>query len=278
MRLAVLWLVAASPSWCGQAPSRDQLLEALNHAAETFARTAPGLGARELLSQRGRRMSFIKGKSELRDQFVLADDFEKHEVDSAWHLTESGALHEVREIRLIDAAPPDAGEVRHTLTLGGNAPETKILLEDLEHGRLEGAATDFVPILLLFETARQPNYEFGPPGRHKLGKTAAWVLHYRQIAGDDTFTEFRDRSEVRRPAEGEIWFRQSDLLPVRVTMAIEEVLSVRYILLNEARVDYTPSPFGLAPAIVLHRQYLNRDLVTENRFRYTDLTGRPIQP
>lgn len=274
---AFIWFLGVAPLWSQQLPSREDLLEALSNASATFARTGPGLGAREFLSQRGRRLEILPGKTEARNQVKLPADFSKHEVESAWSLAGTGSLHEVREIKSIDSAPPSA-EVRHAMTLDGRSDVTKVLLEDLEHGKLEGAATDFVPLLLLFGTAKQSKFEFRAAGRKKLDGVPMWVLRYRQTGGDDVFTEFRDRSEEHHPAEGEIWFRKEDLLPVRVTMAVEEVLSVHYILRNEAEVNYTPSPFGLAPATVVHRQYLNRDLVIENRFRYTDLTGRPIHP
>ena len=39
-----------------------------------------------------------------------------------------------------------------------------------------------------------------------------------------------------------------------------------YILRNEAEVNYTPTRFGLAPSTVIHRQFLNQDLLVENRF------------
>jgi hypothetical protein len=127
--------------------------------------------------------------------------------------------------------------------------------------------------MLLFTEARQANYTFSYAGLNKIDAQPTLVLRYKQVAGDQAFTEFRDRSEKRHPVEGDIWFRQSDLLPLRITLIAEEVLSVRYILRNEAEVNYTPTKFGLVPAIVIHRQFLNRDLLVENKFSYSDYTG-----
>jgi hypothetical protein len=58
----------------------------------------------------------------------------------------------------------------------------------------------------------------------------------------------------------------------------QEKLTSKYTLRNEAEIDYQPTPYGMAPATVLHRQLLNRDLLVENRFRYTDYHGRTFLP
>jgi hypothetical protein len=269
------------PLWAQGAPSKVELLEALGNAAATFSRTAPGLGATELLVQRGRVASVdvLKGSTrEIKKMEVhLPEQFVSHQVSSSWSLSAKGPLHEVRTIRTMDYTPVDlAHAARHALTLGLQAPDDdtkKKLLEDLEGGTLQGAVADFVPILLLFNEARQADYTFSYAGRNKIDAEPMLVIRYKQVAGAQAFTEFRDRSEKRHPAEGDIWFRQSDLLPLRITLSAEEVLSVRYILRNEAEVDYTPTKFGLVPATVIHRQLLNEDLLVENKFSYSDYTG-----
>jgi hypothetical protein len=43
-------------------------------------------------------------------------------------------------------------------------------------------------------------------------------------------------------------------------------------------VIYCPTPFGLAPSTVLHRQYLNEDLLVENSFRYSAYNGKAWLP
>ena len=267
--------------WAQGAASKVELLEALGNAAATFSRTAPGVGATELLVQRGRVASVdvLKGSTrEIKKMEVhLPEQFVSHQVSSSWSLSAKGPIHEVRTIRTMDFTPVDlAHAARHALTLGLQAPDDdtkKKLLEDLEGGTLQGAVADFVPILLLFTEARQADYTFSYAGRNKIDAEPMLVIRYKQVAGAQAFTEFRDRSEKRHPAEGDIWFRQSDLLPLRITLSAEEVLSVRYILRNEAEVDYTPTKFGLAPATVIHRQLLNEDLLVENKFSYSDYTG-----
>lgn len=274
------------PLWAQGTASKVELLEALGNAAATFSRTAPGLGASELLMQRGRVASVdvLKGSfspasgREIKKMKVrLPEQYASHRVSSAWGLSAAGPIHEVRTIRTVDDNPVEATRAaRHALTLGLQTPDDdtkKRLLEDLEGGTLQGAVADFVPIMLLFTEARQTNYMFSYAGQNKIDAEPMLVLRYKQVAGGEAFTEFRDRSEKRHPAEGDIWFRQSDLLPLRITLSAEEILSVRYILRNEAEVNYTPSKFGLAPATVIHRQFLNRDLLVENKFSYSEYTG-----
>jgi hypothetical protein len=284
MSLCSMWGV---PLWAQGAASRLELLEALGSAAATFSRTAPGLGASELLVQRGRVASVdvLKGSfspasgREIKKMKVrLPEQYASHRVSSAWGLSAAGPIHEVRTIRTLDDNPVEATRAaRHALTLGLQTPDDdtkKKLLEDLEDGTLQGAVADFVPLMLLFTEGRQARITRSVmPGQNKIDGEPMLVLRYKQVAGDEAFTEFRDRSGKRYPAEGDIWFRQSGLLPLRITLSTEEVLSVRYILRNEAEVSYAPRKFGLAPATVIHRQFLNQDLLVENKFTYSDYTG-----
>jgi len=228
----------------------------------------------EVLKGTGRELTKV--------EVSIPEEFNAHTVESAWSLGDTATLHERRVPRRIDdLAVSKTMPARHALTLGLQSPDDDIkksLLEDLEHGQMEGAATDFVPLLLLFTRARQNNYEFRDSGRRKIQGEPMLVLRYRQVAGEDAFTEFRDNSEQRHPAQGEIWFRETDCLPLRITLNSEEALSVKYVLRNEAEVNYTPTRFGLAPATVIHRQFLNRDMLVENVFRYSDYSGRTVSP
>ena len=285
-----------------QAPDQAELLRALANTAATFARTVPYLTATEHLSQHGRRgkMQFAKlvkdrnGKTkELKDVSIeLPEEFQSHEVVSAYSfgsLPGLSGFHEIRKTITVDGDPPEQGEIRHALTLGLQRPDDgkrKELLENLEQNQLQGSVTDFGPMLLLFSESGQRNYRFRTGtlagneriGKDRIGKEQAFVLHYRQTAGPGVVTEFRDREEVLHPAQGRIWFRQSDLLPLRITFEADEIIAPKYILRNEADITYRPTPFGLAPELILHRQFLNQDLLVENRFQYEAYNGRGIDP
>jgi hypothetical protein len=274
----------------GQQPDTVGMLEALARSAATFSRSFPQLTARETLSQKGRRgdMAILKqGRNrEIKNAvFTIPETFETHEVVSEYSFGPTGenqALHEIRNILTLDGQRAmDIAAPRRTLTLGAVSADDetkKSLLENLERGQLQGSAVDFGPLLLLFTEGHQKEYTFKSVGRRFADAEAVLVLRYHQNSGTGALTEFRERSETRHPFEGEIWLRESDLLPRRVTLSAEEVLTPKYILRNEAEIDYRPTPYGLAPESVLHRQYLNQDLLVENQFRYSGYYGTPFIP
>ena len=80
---------------------------------------------------------------------------------------------------------------------------------------------------------------------------------------------FREAGE-RQPASGQIWLRQKDLLPIRITLNTEERTSKKFTIRTDATVDYSPSQFGLALEHVIHRQFLNSALMVENDLHYAD--------
>ncbi len=284
------WFALAAPMFLqAQLPEAAELQLALANASATFARTVPSLTATERLNQHGRRgeMQFGKKtrKNELRDvSFTLPEEFQTHEVVSAYRFgTKPGStgFHEIRAITMIDGKPPVDANPRHAMTLGLQRPDDgakKELLENLEQDRLVGAAADFGPMLLLFTESGQRGYRFKVLGAERLGRDPAYVLGYRQVSGPGAVAEFREREEVLHAAQGKIWFRQSDLLPLRITFEADEVVAPKFILRNEADITYRPTPYGLAPELVLHRQYLNQDLLVENRFTYSAYNGMSIIP
>jgi hypothetical protein len=108
-----------------QEPDTAELLDALARSAAIFARSAPGLTARETLTQRGRRgnMQILKSgrNAELKKiAFTLPDVFQTHEVVSQYSFGQVGdapGFHEVRRIVSLDDEPV-SGEARHALNIG----------------------------------------------------------------------------------------------------------------------------------------------------------------
>ena len=145
--LAIAALVSVVPVLAQAGASKADLLEALGNAAATFARTAPGLSADELLEQRGRIASLQVLKGSARDikklDVQLPSEFVLHRVESSWTLGTASPLHEARTVRTIDSSPVHPShEARHALTLGLQSPDDdskKKTLEQLEGGRLQGA-------------------------------------------------------------------------------------------------------------------------------------------
>ncbi len=295
--LSALLLQAQGPS------GLDEYLEAVAHTAATFATTAPGLTAMETLDQRGRRgfVEILRGKKDQIKKFdvTLPRDLRTHHVVSTYALTEIGenhALHEIRTIITMDGKSlTTADEARHALTIGLQSPDDRTkrkLLEDLDRNQLEGAATDFGQLILMFQKHLQKDYSFALAGEQHIGDEAVAVLGYRQISGVEGLTVFKERTADRQPATGEIWLRRTDLLPLRITMNTEEKLSKKFTIRTEATVDYMPSPFGLVPESVIHKQFLSGEvtkadpasegstdsgLMVENDFHYTDFNHENVR-
>jgi hypothetical protein len=268
----------------------DEYLDAIARTAATFAASAPGLTAEETLDQHGRR-GFVeilrKKKNKARDLDIkLPQDFHNHQVISSYTLTEIGdghVLHEIRTVGTMDGqSPATPGDARHAMTIGLLSADDRTkreLLEDLEHDRLEGAVTDFGQLILLFATHLQKDYAFSLASEQQLGDEPAVVVGYRQISGSQGLTFFEERTEDRQPATGEIWLRRKDLLPLRITLNTEEALSKKSTIRTEATVNYIPSQFGLVPESVVHKQFLNSELMVENDFHYADFRhAHPIIP
>jgi hypothetical protein len=275
---------ALAPPLPAQPPETSELLAALGRSAAIFARSVPSLTARETLAQRGRLGDVQILKKDRKDRlkkiaFTVPEDFQTHDVVSDYSfglVGDPAAFHEVRRVVSVDDMPVTA-RTRHALTLqtaSADDETKKRLLEELEQMQLQGAVVDFGPMLLLFTHAKQGDFEWKAGAPRKLGSGTVFVLKYRQISGATTVTEFREKRETRHSFTGQIWLRESDLVPARITVVTEEDLTPTDTLRNEAEIDYSPTPYGLAPATVLHRQYLNENLLVENRFNYADYHGR----
>jgi hypothetical protein len=257
----------------------SELVEALARSAATFALTAPGLGADETLDQRGRRgfIEVLNGKvptarnSDLR----LPEEFQQHHVVSKYALNEdSSGLHESRSAVAMDGIDAeDSRAIRHAMSMGVSDPRRQSL-EDFEHETLEGAVTDFGQLLLLFTARHLNDYDFS------LAEPDKPVLTYRQKSGNQGVTLFAQRTAERQPIEGQIWFSGDDLVPARITLKTRKVLSKNFAVETEASVEYTPSRFGLVPASVTHRQFLNTSLLVENDLHYANYrhTGPELIP
>src|SRR5580658_392192 len=160
----------------GEDPSvLEDYLEALARSAATFADTAPGLTATEMLDQRGRRgfVEMLRGKKDTARKLdvTLPEDFHTHHVISSYALAQVGeghVLHEIRTIVTMDGKSlTTADAAQHALTIGLQSADDSTkrkLLEDLERNQLEGAATDFGQLILLFNKRHQKDYDFSLSG------------------------------------------------------------------------------------------------------------------
>jgi hypothetical protein len=289
MRRAVLivflaGLVAASalPQEAPDEPiTTDALMEATARAAAIFARSAPGIVARERLEQRGRRGSVaVPGQKnsppDAGAAVQLPSRFRTHVVISDYALGQIGkarAIHEIRSILTIDGRTiSSADEARHALAIGVQSEDDELkhrLLENFERNRLEGAVTDFGQLLLLFTAAARPHYTFKMGHKRRLKGVPMIALEYTQTSGTTGLTVFHDRTMNVRSTHGEIWLRTEDLLPMRIIMDAETPVAGTLKVRDNAVVDYTPTAFGLAPAHIHHMQFLGPDLLVENDLQYS---------
>jgi hypothetical protein len=279
-------LFAGAPLPAQTPPELTECLEALARTASTFGATAPGLMADEVFNQRGRQ-GFVEipggrpsgRKDSIRNLDIkLPQEFHSHQLVSKYGLAEwpdTRILHETRAITTFDGTTLEsdaAGETRHALTIGLLSPGDRTKrrqLEDLARDQLEGAVTDFGPLILLFTERLQGNYVFSRATEQSIGEEPAVVINYRQVSGSQGLAFFENRTGERQPAAGEIWFRRRDLLPLRITIRTQSLVSNKFTIRTEASVDYMPSPFGLVPESVTHKQFLNSDLMVENDLHYT---------
>src|SRR4051812_28510740 len=101
---------ADDPVTASDRPTTADLVDALANTSAIFARTAPGLFARETLHQRGRRgliriLQQTETAQAKKSAVKLPQDFHTHDVISDYALGpvgESRALHEIRSVLTID--------------------------------------------------------------------------------------------------------------------------------------------------------------------------------
>ena len=280
---AFFCLLARSSPPQEQSVPVTELSAALADTAAIFSRTAPGLVAREVLHQHGRRgfIRILEKNPKKQDVTIkLPQEFHTHDVVSDYALGEIGeshVIHEIRSVLTIDGrmiSPAD--EARHALAIGIQSPDDELkhrLLENFERNRLEGAVTDFGQVILLFTAAAQSHYRFSlwhERGHERLLNGEPMIaLDYKQMSGAAGLTVFHERAMDVRTTEGEIWFRDSDLLPLRITMFTEAPIGGNLTIRDEVVIDYTATPFGLAPLHIDHMQFLGADLLVENDLQYS---------
>jgi hypothetical protein len=223
-----------------------------------------------------------------------AADWKEHEIVSEYAFVLLGRqIHELRQVTSADGKQV-AGEKKATdalakLITANDDQRKKRALEQMEKYGLRGGATDFGQILLLFSRGSIERYEFTAAGPRLMGTVATQVFHYQQLDGQQALTVFRGNSGTgaattqRLSVQGEIWVREADGLPVRITMtATDSSADKEETLREEATVDYAMSEFGtLLPVEATQRELRTGEEVAENKFSYRDFhrfeTRRPAE-
>jgi hypothetical protein len=157
-----------------------------------------------------------------------------------------------------------------------DAERQQQLLKEFEKFGLLGAATDFGQLILLFTPRNIERFEFSQRGvgsSQMLGDARALVFAFSQLDGPEALTIFPARpgdDPLKVRAEGEVWVREDNFLPLRITLFArrgEGAAEVR----EEASVDYVLSRFGaLLPSATHHQELRAKQPVAENTFVYAD--------
>lgn len=280
------WVMLLGFALALRADERTQkLAERLAKEAEAFQKIAPELVGQETLHQRVMaappRFKVRVGDS-AKQPAVAA--WKEREIVSEYAFALLGReIHELRQVTSVDgkqvAGASQAQDALVKLVTGNDDQRKKRALEQLEKFGLQGAATDFGQILLLFSRGNLERYEITSSDPRLLGIVPTQVFRYQQLDGPQALTVFREGSAASSQAKtqrlsvtGEIWVRETDGMPVRITMTASDNKSDKdgdKSLREEATVDYAMSEFGtLLPVETTHRELRSGTEVEENKFTY----------
>ena len=277
-RLTALCAAAQALAWAqGDLKS---ILQRVSEEAEVFYREAPNVVGREVL-----RHSAVQGPSRFRPRIgaeALGPPVRKtlrrkivSEYGYAALREAPEALREFRQVVSVDGKQVKAAEKARVQLAQGMSSEDdrqrRRMLEEFERYGMVGAATDFGQVLLLFRRWALEDYDFTlEPGGGWIGPDRALPVRYRQKDSGDSLHVFRGRELKRAPLTGEIWVRDSDFVPLRVTLRAE-VNEDEQPVIYLAEVDYRDSRYGvLLPAGVLVRKQSASETVMENQYQYSE--------
>jgi hypothetical protein len=264
-----LWLIAV-PGFGDERTQR--LLARLAEEAANFERIAINLVSEETLYQTAIKETKQKrkdAKEELQREWVYRQIRSEYVFAS---LGDPKSIREVRKVVSVDGKPAaDPGRALDQLlqtVQSGDERARRKLLEDFEKHGLIGTATDFGQLLLLFARPNQEGYLFKFAGEWYLGSELCHLFTYEQQEGKGALTVYSDSGVQQPKISGEIWVSAKDYRLMRVKLKSnrrENASDVR----EEGQVDYVPAHGSMVPSSVIHHQYRNGGLTTENRFLYS---------
>jgi hypothetical protein len=259
-------------------------MDRMAQAAEAFENVAPQMMATETMHQRALtpppRFKLRVGKAA---EQPLTATWQEREIVSqyGYAVFGAGSIQELRQVmavngkRIADQGQAQADLVK--LVTGSNEQRKRRALLQFQKYGFRGGATDLGQILLLFSRYNVDRYEITYEGNRLLSSMLVQVFHYKQIDGPETLTLFRQDASSKDAGlqtkhltvEGEIWLRQSDQLPARITLVATDDGSGQP-LREDATVDYAPSEFGtILPSQTDHKETRGGDVVSENKFTYS---------
>lgn len=268
--LCCLTFIGAQALYAQPGPDLESLLRKVAGAAARFPALAVQYSAKETLQQK----AAAPAKTTKHGVRVGGSPAQPVQLDQreivSWYgfSAPRGAPQAIAEYRK-PAAGSSADEFQRELRAASEREKQK-LRQDFEKQGLRGTATDFGQLLLLFSGSKQSEYAFslGSPGR--IGADVAQVIRFEQRAGDAALKIAEGRRRIKEPLAGELWVRESDGVPLRITLTALRRQGDREVR-DEARVDYNPLATGaLLPAAVVHRRFVDDQLAGEDVYRYSD--------
>jgi hypothetical protein len=269
--------------------STQKLIKRLGAEADAFQRIGPDLVGRETLHQRALAPPRFKLRVGDAAKQTQAADWKEHEIVSQYAFALWGRqIHELRQVTSVDgkqvAGEKKAQDALAKLVTASDDERKKRALQQLEKYGLQGGATDFGQLLLLFSHGNVERFEFTAAGPRLMGTVATQVFHYQQLDGPRALTVFRENAgeaaTQRLSVQGEIWVLEAGGLPIRITMTATDS-STDKALREEATVDYGMSEFGtLLPLETTQRELRAGEEVAENKFTYRNFhrfEGRPAE-
>jgi len=254
----------------------------VSEEADAFAKLAPQVLGTEKLHQ-----AAMKPKSRFHPRVGAAatapppSKWTERNITSEYGFAEfageSGAVHELRQVTLVDGRKiEDTKKAQSALAKAITATDDarkKEMLKQFEKYGLVGAVTDFGQLLLLFSRRDLERFEFTSKGDKMIGYDRALVFAYKQIDGPEALTLFEENKHDQMRhlrVEGEIRVRAEDFVPLQITLAAQQG-DAPNSLREEAAVTYVMSKYGaLLPVSTEHRELRAGKVVAENHFTYTD--------
>jgi len=280
--MRVLILLALIAGFIRADERTQQLVARLSQEADAFRKLAPNVVGQETLFQRAQKPP--KGGFRVRIGASATNApqpaWQERRIISEYSFAsfagEGGAIHELRRVTSLDGRKlQDSRKAQDELAaivMAGDDKRKKELLTQFEKYGLLGAVTDFGQLLLLFTSGDVNHYEFTFRRMENQGTARLLVFSYQQIDGAEALTvvDARRGQETRNVRlGGEVWVRESNFLPVRVTLVSGQ--QSQDLVRHEASVEYAMSSFGaLLPFFTEHHELRGTAVVAENKFSYTD--------
>jgi len=284
--LATIAVLAASGGLglAAEDPLVARALPEIARQASDFWHSAPDYMARETMKEKAltaqkRRLHFRAKATEPAKPVMKEREIVSYYAISFFNARRE-ALHEFREIVSMDGKETTAeGSARAKLAAILESKDDgakQALVEDFEKSTLSVAATDFGQLIMLFTRGNLSKYTFALKSRQQVGVDRALVIGFQQNAGGESLQITEPGRKVNQPLSGELWIRESDYLPLRITLTsthLDEGDEIR----DDATVDYLSRSRGVfLPAAITYRRYIKKTMVVENIAEYSD--WQPVHP